>query len=272
MNTVEFYRSDDGINWILHASTEILFPDDNYRVGLAVTSHDDRHVSEATFENYEVLEYNFPTAAPSISSAPSAWDPAVEVGDSRPGEYSYNQDDGISSFKGYGTGLWGTSDSFFYYNEKMGLDDSFDVITYVERFHTGWSEAKGGIMIRDSNAPDAAYAFLGMKGYYVGATFQSRATAGAETVHHQTTWIRNHQAYIKLSKEANSGVITASYRLPDTDEWVVIGTTSIIFTEPVLQVGTAVTSGDPNGNGDVWLATKEYEVIENPARRKGLRA
>ncbi|KAL7531765.1 hypothetical protein ACHAXR_005425 [Thalassiosira sp. AJA248-18] len=272
MDTVEFYRSDDGIDWIFHSSMEIRFPEDTFRVGLAVTSHDNRYVSEATFEDYTVEEYNFPTSAPSVSAAPSAWDPTVDIGGAKPGQYVYNENNGISSHKGYGTGIWGTSDSFYYYNEQRDIDGAFDVVAYVNRFHTGYTSAKGGIMIRDSNAPDAAQAFIGMSGYYNGATFQSRAAAGEMTVHHQTNYVAHHKAWIKLSKEADSGVVTGYYKIGLNDEWIELGSTSLTLTGHTLQVGTAVTAGDPTGNGNVWLETKEYEVINDPARRKLLRA
>merc|ERR1712154_245619 len=70
---------------------------------------------------------------------------------------------------------------------------------YTERLHTGYKHAKGGIMIRDTNDPDAAHAFVGMSGYYNGVTFQTRAEAGALAVHHQTNFVQYHQAWIRLS-------------------------------------------------------------------------
>mmetsp|Transcript_28403 Transcript_28403/g.59962 ORF Transcript_28403/g.59962 Transcript_28403/m.59962 type:complete len:226 (-) Transcript_28403:679-1356(-) len=186
------------------------FPDDKFRVGLAVTAHDDRYVSEATFEDYTVGQYYFPTSAPSTSSAPTAWDPTVDIGGAKAGSYSYNTDNEISYYSAYGTGLWGSSDSFFYHNEqRLTADGAFDVITYSNRFHTGYEMAKAGIMIRDSNDPDSSYAFIGMSGYYKGVTFQTRDTKGADTVHHQTIFVANHKAWMKLSKPADSGVITA---------------------------------------------------------------
>ena len=171
------------------------------------------------------------------------------------------------------TGIWGSSDSFSFHNVQKATDDgAFDVITYTNYFHTGYTYAKGGIMIRDSNDPDAAHVFLGVSGYYAGVTFQTRATTGATTVHHQTNWVPHHRAWIKLSKLADSGVITAYYKINADDEWMEIGSADIAFTGHSLQVGTAITSGDPNGNGRVDFQSKGFEIVDNTARRKLLRA
>jgi hypothetical protein len=257
MDTVEFYRSNDGLDWTLETTVSARFPNDSYRVGLAVTSHDDRYFSEATFEDFTIEEYNFPTSAPSLSSAPTSWDASVQIGGAREGSFSSNPDNGIDYLRGYGTGLWGTSDSFEYHNYQRDANAAVDLVTYVNYFHTGYSNAKGGIMIRDSNDADAAYAFIGMKGYYLGATFQSRAAKGEETVHHQTNYVPHHKAWIKLSKPENSGVITAYYKIGVDDEWIELGTTELTLTGHTLQVGLAATSGEPSGNGYVDLQTKD---------------
>ena len=270
MDSVEFYRSDDGVEWTFDSKVSARFPNDNYRVGLAVTSHDDRYFSEATFEDFTIDQYLFPSSAPSLSSAPTVWDATVQIGGAKEveGSYSLNTDTGITYLNGYGTGLWGTSDSFEYHNYQRDANAPVDFVTYVDRFHTGYGDAKGGIMIRDSNDADAAYAFIGMRGYYLGATFQSRAAKGEETVHHQTNYVPNHNAWIKLSKPENSGVITASYKIGIDDAWIELGTTELTLTGDSLLTGLAATSGDPNGNGVVTLQTKDTSTTRRKALRK----
>jgi len=249
--------------WRLKGSVEIRFPEDTYRVGLAVTSHHNSYVSEAVFEDYSVEQFNSPTSSPTISSAPTGWDPLVEIGGGRAGTLTYDQSSGISKYRAYGTGIWGTNDSFFYDNRKKQLDDgAFEVITYINYFHTGYMSAKGGIMIRDTNDPNSAQAFLGVSGYYVGVTFQTRATAGATTDHHQTNFVPNHKTWIKLSKPADSGIITAYYKIEEADEWMELGSADITFTGDSVLVGTAVTPGEPNEYRYVELQTKGYEVID----------
>jgi regulation of enolase protein 1 (concanavalin A-like superfamily) len=274
MDTVEFYLSENGSDWTKQSEVEVRFPDDTYRVGLAVTSHHDHYVSEAIFEEYSIEEYNFPTAAPSLSLSPTAWDADVEIGGAKDGQVSYNVDTAVTSYLGYGTGIWENSDSFFFASSSQkDASGAFDVVVYTNEFHTGYQQAKGGIMIRDSNDAGAAHAFIGMKGYYEGVTFISRASNGANTDHHQTIFVPSHKAWIKLSKPADSGTITASYKINEEDEWTEIGSTDVTFTGSVVHVGTAVTAGEPSGNGAVWLKTKDFEVVDaTPGRKKLLRA
>jgi hypothetical protein len=274
---IEFYRSeDDGKNWILQATASVRFPEDTYRVGLAVSSHHDSYVSEATFESYEMEEYLFPTSAPSLSSAPTMWDANVNVGGAREGRVDINEATGVESYLGYGTGIWDRSDSFFYHNtQKLLADGAFDVVTHTEEFHTGYQSAKGGIMIRDSNDADASHAFIGMSGYYNGVTFQSRATTGARTDHHKTISVPHHKAWIRLSKPADSGLITAYYKIELADEWIELGSTEVTYTGHAVQVGTAVTAGEASGNGYVWFKTTGYEIVDvgsDAGRKKLLRA
>jgi len=270
MDTVEFYRSDDGVDWIFVKSVEIRFPENTYRTGLAVTSAHNGYASEAVFEDYTIEDYNFPSSAPSISNAPTSWEPDSTIGGAKAGLYQLDADN-VSAFLAYGTGMWDSADSFFFRNAKKGLEGAFEVRTYVNEFHTGYVSGKGGVMIRDNDSPDSAHAFLGMSGNYAGVTFQSRASTGAKTVHHQTIFVPHAKAWIKLSKPAGSGAITAYYKINIDDEWIEIGTTLVSLTEKSLLVGTAVTSADPNGYHGVWLKTKDFQVVDKPSGKKVLR-
>merc|ERR1712194_854047 len=117
--------------------------------------------------------------------------------------------------------------------------------------------AKAGIMIRDSNDANAAHGYLGV-------TFQTRAAAGENTVHHSTRFVHNHKAWMRLSKPANSNIITSYYKVNAGDAWTEIGSAEVNFTGDVL-MGTAVTSGDPSGNGHVDYQEMGYNIIDNSA-------
>jgi len=117
----------------------------------------------------------------------------IEVGDAKVGVHTST--DNLDSLQAYGTGIWGTSDSFnFHQDQRPIADGAFDVIAYTEEFHTGYAKAKGGIMIRDSSDADAAHAFVGMSGYYNGVTFITRDNAGGITKHHKTVSVPHHKA------------------------------------------------------------------------------
>jgi len=273
ITVIFYYRDNEADEWIEHVSDTVRFPDDTYRVGLAVTSHDNAHVSEAVFEDYKVEELAFPTLAPTATAAPTSWDPIVYVGGAREGSLTKDATNGISYYQAYGTGIWGTRDSFLFNNvQKATADGAFDVVAYSERFHTSYGYAKAGIMIRDDNDAGAAHAFLGVSGYYLGVTFQTRAAAGETTVNHYTHYVSSHRAWMKLSKPADSNVITSFYKVDVGDPWIEIGSMEIELTGGLMTVGTAITSGDSSGNGRVDYEEMGFEIVDGPARRKALRA
>eukprot|EP00970_Alexandrium_tamarense_P012769 scaffold3087_cov130-Alexandrium_tamarense.AAC.9 len=96
MDLIEMYRSDDRSEWTPHTSANIYFPNNAFRVGLAVYSHYTGSLLEATFDNYE------------INDAPTVWEPAVEIGvTQRAGSIVTQDSSGIARGYGPGTGTWG---------------------------------------------------------------------------------------------------------------------------------------------------------------------
>jgi hypothetical protein len=247
METIEFYRSDTGLDgdWVLMATDYVFFPGDQYRVGLAVTSSRNNYLAEATFEDYEIMEYAFPTAAPSISLAPSSWDKYVDIGNPpRRGEYSISEDQTIQYVKGSGSRIWGTTDQFFFVNEMMTDDGSGSASAelYIKQFDNSNVFARGGIMIRDTNDADSANIFLGAAGADQGVVFQSRPAAGAETTLHKMTYVNGlNQFWVKLDKVGT--LYTAYYKLAEGDEWIAVGSTTLVTTGTTVTVGQAVSAG-----------------------------
>merc|ERR1711933_243444 len=75
---VSYDGGDDG-RWTSLGKEVVNFPEDEYRAGLAVSSGNEWHLAEATFEDYSFVEYNFPTASPTISNAPPAYEPLTDI-------------------------------------------------------------------------------------------------------------------------------------------------------------------------------------------------
>lgn len=239
----EFYRSENGIDWTLHSTDTIFFPDDEYRVGLAVTANDWWRTVEATFDNYSIEEYQYPTASPSLSSAPTAWDPLVDIGKpQRVGNYYKSNDGTIDYLQGSGTGLWGTSDSFsFLSTQEMKANGSVEM--FIKSFSWGNTYSRGGLMIRSNDDADSANVFLGAAGKGAGAVLQSRPTKGARTVHHAMNYVNWQNAmWVKLEYTA-AGVVTASYKEKLTDTYKVLGTATMEMPGNTIQVGRAVSAG-----------------------------
>jgi len=252
---VEFYRMDQG-EWELHASDTILFPMDKFRVGLAVSSGRNGYLSEATFDDYEVANFEFPTSAPSLSTAPTVWQPLLEMNTQRTGYSSTTN--GIDYLRGSGTGIWGTEDSFLYLN-TMHANDDFSVEVYIRYFRHGGIFNRGGIMIRDNNDPDAANVFVGAAGYSQGAVFQSRSVAGARTDHHKMLYVNsNNDFWVKLDKVGST--VTASYK-KEGDTYTELGSVELTLTGSTVNVGRAVTAGSDHAHAlSENMQTQHYQV------------
>jgi regulation of enolase protein 1 (concanavalin A-like superfamily) len=244
---MSFYYSDDGVTWTKRAEENVFFPEDEFRVGLACTSHQASKLTEATFSNYEVTRYAAPTGSPTMSSAPTAWDADKDIGEPlRNGEYWADVGSGVTKLRGGGSGIWGSNDSFFFHSNQRE-NDAFTMTAYVHGFGSGEAFAKGGIMIRTDDSSDASNVFIGAMGGYKGIGFQSRQSAGAATVHHGTHWVSSNKAWIKLIKTGD--VIEALYRTDSEEEWNSLGTKSLDFAgSRTLQVGYAVTVGNEDNS------------------------
>jgi len=244
---MSFYYSDDGVTWTKRAEENVFFPEDEFRVGLACTSHKTSKLTEATFSNYEVTRYAAPTGSPTVSSAPTAWDADKDIGEPlRSGEYWADVGSGVTKLRGGGSGIWGSNDSFFFHSNQR-VNDEFTMTAYVHGFGSGEAFAKGGIMIRTDDSSDASNVFIGAMGGYKGIGFQSRQSAGAATVHHGTHWVSSNKAWIKLIKTGD--VIEALYRTDSEEEWNSLGTKSVDFAgSRTLQVGYAVTVGNEDNS------------------------
>jgi len=267
VKTVEYYRSDTGLDgdWILLTTDTIFFPEDKYRVGLAVTSRGN-NLAEATFEDYEIAAYNFPTSAPSNSLAPTSYDMYADIGEPyRQGEYSVSPDGSIDYVKGSGTGIWGTSDQFFFYNEQMPNGD-LSVELYINKFDNHYLHSRGGIMIRDSVDEGAANVFVGAAGYDQGVVFQSRSVGGMKTVHHKMIFINwTNTFWVRLEKVGSitGSTFTAYYKVEEGDDWIVLGDVSATFTGTHITVGRAVTAGDDHQWAQVTLETGGVAVTSS---------
>ena len=114
-------------------------------------------------------------------------------------------------------------------------------------------------MIRDTNDANSANAFVGAAGTDQGVVFQSREEAGASTDHHKMIYANwNNHMWVKLHISA-AGVVMASYKIEEADAWIVLGTTTLTFTDiSKVQVGRAVTSGT---GGYSQVETQQFSVM-----------
>mmetsp|Transcript_15363 Transcript_15363/g.25136 ORF Transcript_15363/g.25136 Transcript_15363/m.25136 type:complete len:992 (-) Transcript_15363:24-2999(-) len=251
MTTVDMYWSEDGNNWTSGGSTNMIFPEDSFQLGLFVNAHDYNWASEGTFDNFVVNSYSAPSAAPSISAAPTSWEPNMYIGESQENVNYLPGETQTRVTNDAGSGIDGDVDSFWYRAFQRPSSNAFEAVVSVD-YMDGWHDgAKGGIMVRDGTGASAANAFVGIyPKSHTGVISQSRNTEGGDTVRHKSLYVEGEKAFVKLSYDG-SGTLVAQYKAVESDEWQDIenGTTNITFGDKLL-VGVAVTGGGWNNYVD----------------------
>jgi hypothetical protein len=146
---------------------------------------------------------------------------------------SHAESGGLESLQGSRIDIWGTSDSFYFNRSQLDAARDFSAEMCAATFNNGQMNSRGGIMLRKSLAPDAANAFVGAEGQWKVVVSQSRAAAGARTVHHQMIWENwANTFYIRLNKAGT--VATASFKVDEAEEWTVLRSMELTFTGSVL--------------------------------------
>jgi hypothetical protein len=165
---------------------------------------------------------------------------------------SIDEATGTYTVTGAGADIWGTSDQFHYV--YMELNGDAEISARVVSNGTGSNTwAKGGVMIRQSTAPDSQQMLMGMTGGDGGGiAFQGRfASAGANSSSLHGDLIAAPPYWVKLTRTGNS---IAAYSSADGIEWALVTDTSpdnsggtitnpidVVMTDPVL-IGLFVTS------------------------------
>jgi hypothetical protein len=267
-NKVEAYISYDGGDsptWSFHGSDVVNFPEDEYRVGLFVSSARNDWPAEATFEDYSVDPYSVPTVSPTVSSAPTSWEPLKDYNvKKRAGEFTANVNgQGWDKIMGSGTGLNGATDSFTFYNQLVS-DDTMTVELDILKLGSWDANSRAGIMLRDTLDDDSAYAFVGVAGSRQGVVLQSRAAAGERTTHHKMIFTSNNNdnkalvklQYTKSGSAGEPGRVMAYFKVSAGDDWRLLGQTEFKATGPRVLLGRAVTAG----------SDYEYALVEMKAK------
>ena len=269
MNTyTSFIGQDDGsgnIDWTVMKSFDIPLMGDSFNVGLAVCSKR-WYQMEVVFENYSTDSYYFPSAAPSISSAPTALVPSVDIGAVGLAGSASESSTGTWTVSGSGYDIWGRNDQFHYANFVHSGDVT--VTMFVENYDVEHYWAKAGLMIRDTLATNSMHYSLFMTGG-AGLAQMWRGCTNCGMGNSQTASIKDSSLWLRVQKVGN--VFTASYKKVGGTEWVAFGSTqTMAFTGDSFYVGIANTSHD-NAKIGVLKGTN-FEVVETtPAPVRKLR-
>jgi hypothetical protein len=250
--------STDGLQWTALGGTEPNFVEMNagdgwVSGGLVVTSHDTRMVNTSTFDNVATTLGTSPTALP------RDWRNRDIGSTGQAGSATY--DGGIFTVRGAGADIWGTTDAFQQVYQRFDNNavefEEYPVqhaqvtarVTSVTNTNTF---AKVGVMIRDSEAPNAAHVILDVRPTG-DIEFMARSSTGGPTTYIGGTNL-SLPAWVKLVR---SGAVVTGYVSSNGITWTSLGNVTTALSDTTTQLGPVVTSHDPGA-----LNTATFDNVE----------
>ncbi|HET7694408.1 MAG TPA: phospholipase D-like domain-containing protein [Vicinamibacterales bacterium] len=230
-NVITGYESPDGVAWTA-VSSDTFAMGQTVLIGLAVSSHVTGVNATATFDNVTVAAASAPP--PPAPALPDGWTHADVGYTGVTGDATAAN--GTFTVTGGGADVWGTADALQYaYRTLTGDGTIVARVATIQNVHA-WTKA--GVMIRNSNSPSAAQAFMLVAASATkGVPFQRRTSDGNITVStagSQSTVPR----WVKLVRAGN--VITG-YESPDGLTWTMVGSDTFAMGPTVL-IGLGVSS------------------------------
>ena len=284
MNVFTAYKSADGVEWTI-VGTPVTFSMNatDLRIGLGLTSSTNWRQIEATFDNYDTTNYYYPSAAPSLSEAPSrdiTYTPARDIG--RTYNRKYPSDVGLQKSKyiimGAGEDIWNSEDSFSFVNFTVTGD--FDMTAKVTSVVAKHSWAKFGLMARDSLDPKSKQ-ICPLFAPNQGSMIHLRSIYGGSTSNFNQTNEKPKSIWLRLKREGN--VFNSFKSLVGTKleecSWLLMGSynaSTIAFnTTGIMQIGMAVTSHNATeyaiGEFDQFKITLPASVASPAGTKRALR-
>ena len=217
-NNLKGFRSSDGVTWTQVGETNQTLPS-QVLVGLAVTAHNNAALNVATFDNVSIEPASVPFTASDVGSVGLAGSTAVSGG-------SY-------TVKGSGADIYNQADGFQYYHRALTGDGEIRVRVASITNTDQW--AKAGVMIRESTAPGAKHAYVGITPTN-GREFLRREQTDGATTPQGTSG--GAPSWVRLVRQ---GDLFTSYLSSDGVNWTPFGSATIVMGANV-RVGLAVTS------------------------------
>ncbi len=236
-NVITAFESANGSTWTQVGSDTIALPA-TALVGLAVSSHVSGVTCAASFDSVSV---DTGAAEPPPATLPAGWDHADIGAVTGAGSASFSAP--TFSVRGQGADIWGAADAFqFAYRSLTGDGEIVARVAAVQRADS-WS--KGGVMIRESLAANAAHA-LALVSAAKGVAFQRRTSTGGQTVSTAGT-TGTAPRWVRVTR---NGDLFTAYESPNGSDWIAIGSDTIPMSATVF-VGLAVTSHNTTAGATV---------------------
>jgi len=185
------------------------------------------------------------TVASSQPAVPAPWTTADIGAPAVAGSAQYSN--GTFTLDGAGADIWGTSDQFRYVYQQFTGD--IDIRAHVVSLENTQQWAKGGLMLRETLAANAAHTSLVVTAAN-GTLFFQRATTGDVT---SGPPAGGAGAPLWVRLERHGTVVTGSSS-PDGATWTVVSTSTM--AAPTMYLGLIVTSHDAT-----QLATGVFDSV-----------
>ena len=164
---------------------------------------------------------------------------------------AFGQTNGVITITGDGADIWNRADAFHYI--YLAMKDDVTLTVRVTDIQNTDPWAKAGLMIRQSLAPDSAYAMVLVTSAQ-GVAFQRRATAGRQAVTANVIPALHAPYWLRLKREGNTFTATAS---EDGTDWTPTNAVTIAMSDPIY-AGLAVTS---HHSGILCKATFDHLTV-----------
>jgi rhamnogalacturonan endolyase len=159
------------------------------------------------------------------------------------GSLLYDPNSGKYTIEGNGTDIWGTSDQFRF--NFTTLSGNAVVVARVDSVTDTNSNAKSGVMLRDSTASNAAFANVWLSpGGLV--KFETRASNGASATYSASASAATTNVWVRLIRSGASDNQFSAYFSLNGTTWTQVGTTQTVTMATVALAGLAVTSHTSN--------------------------
>ena len=213
-------------------------PPPDTATGLVTASYTPASMATGTTYFWQVVARNDGGATPgpvwsfATAGLPAPWT-NLDVGAvGLPGSANYAN--GAFTIAGAGAAIWGSADAFQFVSQTLTGD--LQIVARVISLQNTQAKAKAGLMLRESNAPDAAHVILDVKPAGGGVEFMTRAIAGGQTTKQSNT-AASAPVYLRLTRTGKTVVGAVS---ADGVVWTTVGTQMTSAAWPLA--GLAVTS------------------------------
>lgn len=225
--------------------------------GLGITTITAKQAGDATYNAAEVSQTLFVTNS-GTTALPAPWT-SNDIGSPALAGNTKHAD-GNFVLTGAGADVWSTTDEFHYVSQQLNGDG--EIIARVNSVSNTNTNAKAGIMFRESNTANSPFAYITQRPDNQ-VQFDARQTSGTAAIHVSSlSGTTTGTKFLKLVRSGNT--ITGYYSTAaSTGPWTLLGSSTITMTANI-QTGIFVTS---HNTTSLCTAIIDNVIVSNTAKQ-----